>query len=329
MNLTFIIIERFKNTEVEKYLYLLPKQLQILWKQTYVYDTDKLKVSPLKKLILNLNLVIIGDYASFVCEDRDSFGNVDLYGLVPENTDVIEKLAESDINVTFQHLDYCNKQANGTFTANGIHGPLTPVNGGFTFRPMHRFNFSGIILNSRTERAYQVPRNELLQTGEFTLNLLKVAEKDIHLLKYWNEDPLKYAEKCLADCKFEHEKHVGIPNKTGSKFTFVKLGKKSESLLHLRKRHYSPLSYYKQKLLTAGEIKRITQNRHCYSEIFQNVTHLTRHLPPNSHCRRQCFTSAHLTLMILTQTVTPKHNKAGIQGKAKNILRKLLKTEQV
>ena len=151
MNLTFIIIERFKNTEVEKYLYLLPKQLQILWKQTYVYDTDKLKVSQLKKLILNLNLVIIGDYASFVCEDRDSFGNVDLYGLVPENTDVIEKLAESDINVTFQHLDYCNKQANGTFTANGIHGPLTPVNGGFTFRlptpgaplPRHRFADTG------------------------------------------------------------------------------------------------------------------------------------------------------------------------------------------
>ena len=327
MNLTLIIIERFKHTEFEKdiiYNKRCPAKLRTLWEKTYIYDTEKLKFSPLQKLIVGLNLVVIGEYASFICEDRDHFNQVHLNGLIPEDYNLEEKLKDLNFTFRFNYYDFSVPQPSGVYHVAGPIGSRA----GFSVAPMHKLTFTGLGVEIKTERDDQGTFKNWHYTGDIHIALLKVKASGKELRKYRDNNPLAYAEECLATCRFEQEKHVGIPNKAGTKFTFVKLGKKNENLLALKKRH--PILHANNRCrVTRGEIKRLTKNRHCMSKVFKSFSHKTSHIDILSSAKILLFSKAFDSLRILTCAVTPKHNESGIRGKTKKELNKLLRLERI
>ena len=259
--MTLSIIEKYKEKLKPKDESDLPRELLCLWKEIDVYDKDKIRIPGLAELNKLFNIVITGQYASFVCGLCDWYLDLEIVAIAPEGTDV-EKLVKDQ-------GFYC---AHHSLSEEVDDKPYLEIPRFDTENnSLHKVSIFGDELKSEAVSKCEIKTTDhTVSTATLWVWEIKCAEEVERL--YHN--PLAYANYCVQQSAFEMTKCVGILDKTESKYVFFHLGEKCPNLFEIDKEEPFPLVYGSKYTLPDFDEesrKKLQEGRHAYSPLYKNI----------------------------------------------------------
>ena len=309
MDLFLSIIEQCKD-KISKDFYreMLPNKLVDIWEKISIYDAKKLKIPELELLNQHFYLILAGGYSAYVCGFTRYFHDIDLFGFIPKDTDVVHLINKTGVT-NFLHSDHTSpdRYINPKYAKDEndiLYGPSTFW--GYTFyskRPYHQ-----IVIRSEGNEVTTIDANGRRHKCTLckpNLRLILFHEEDESEMKSYHEDPLYFAQKCIEQTDLEICKCAGIPLENGRKYLFLNLGCGSPDLTQF------PISQFANKDNSRAKITEMTEKiisrKHQHQILYEGVREITKNM--SFEIRKQIFRKTSIRLRKYRKRVSKKHTQ--------------------